>query len=235
MNEQSAILGQVLISGGTRGLGRALSLKAAGAGRCVLAIYRSEGISACSLTEEGKGRITCLRHDISESAPSIAVEGEGLVFIHAAAPSFVPRSMHLCSDEEFLDQWKTAALGFKHGLTTVLRPMIRARGGTIVVVLTTAIRDSPPKGFGPYISAKCALEGLVRAAAAEYRRLGVRFLCVAPGFMDTAFSEQWDPSLRTAVASSQVGGPQSPKMIADWIWDLIQDPTAPGEGETYLF
>ena len=225
-----------VITGGTRGLGRALSLAAARAGMDVLAVYRSNESAAQALLQEGvglPGRIQCVRHDLA--GPDFpAPPGTGsLVFIHAAAAPFRPSSLHLLANEDFQEQWRTAVLGLVNGLRALLRPMVRAGGGTVVIVLTSALDEAPPKGFAAYSAAKAALRELARSLGAEYSAQGVRTLCDSPGFMETGFTAAWGERFCDAVRTNQAGGALEPEAVAARIWQLINDPSLPAQGENY--
>jgi len=219
--------GTTLITGGTRGLGRALSLRAARAGMEVLALYRSDEEAARALLREAAGlpgTVRCVRHDVTQPGFPEPPEGGRLVFIHAAAVPFRPAPLHLLKDEDFHDQWRVAVLGFLNGLRVVLRPMVRSGGGTVVAVLTSALAGAPPRGFGAYAAAKAALQEITGSVGTEYGPRGVRALCVSPGFMATDFSASWDERIRAAVCGSQVGGALAPDAVAEGIWRLVDPP-----------
>jgi NAD(P)-dependent dehydrogenase (short-subunit alcohol dehydrogenase family) len=229
-------VGTALITGGTRGLGRALTLWAARKGWSVVAIYASDEEAAQNLLQAGSGlpgQIQCVRHDASKPGFPALAGDRRMVFIHSASAPFQPSPLHLLDPAEFQRQWEIAVLGFVHGLHAVLRPMVRNGGGTVVGVLTSALDGMPPKGFGAYSSAKQALWGLSRSLGCEYRDKGVRSFCVSPGFMQTDFSDGWDSRLRAAVADAQAGGAHDPEKVAEEIWGLVLDPSVPAMGENY--
>ena len=226
--------GTVVITGGTRGLGRALSLLFAGEGYEVWAIFHSDEQAARLLEVEAETlgySIRCLRHDITrEGFPQISTRSE-ILFIHCAAATFQPTALHLIKMDDFSNQWHTAVGGFLHAVQAFLRPMAKAGRGTIVSVLTSGLDGLPPRGFSAYVSAKMALMALTRSVASEYGARGIRTFSVSPGFMSTEFTRDWDPRLHEAVAGS---GMMSPVEVAKAILQLVSDPATPGIGENHF-
>lgn len=228
MSEPANLL---LITGGTRGLGREITLCAAASGWDVIALYNNDNAAAERLVKccaDFSGRVFCLRHDASQPNFPKLPPAKRLAFIHAAAAPFRPTPLHLLNQEDIETQWRVAVLGFINGLNAVLRPMVRAKEGTVVSILTAALGGELPKGFGAYTSAKLALQGLTQTVTSEYGTHGIRALCFHPGFMTTNFSAIWDEQLCLAVAAAQ-GGAQDPCQVAKDIWRLVL-PTASSSG-----
>jgi 3-oxoacyl-[acyl-carrier protein] reductase len=225
-----------IVTGGTRGLGRALSLELANAGYRVIAIYHSDDAAAASLDEiwtaQGAGS-TCVRADL-RAGSSIDIplppDAKDIVLVHNAAAPFSPQPVHLLQVSDFETQWSVAVLGFVACLQPVLRAMVRAGRGMVVTVGSRAQDASPPRGFAAYASAKAALASLTASIASEYGARGIRTIHVRPGFMRTTLTAAWDPALREAVAS---GGETTPDEVAAAIVRLVLSVDVPGRGESY--
>lgn len=143
--------------------------------------------------------------------------------------------MHLLKWDDFQDSFEVAVKGVWLYTRSVIRPMLKARRGNIVNVLTTAVEGIPPKGFAAYVTAKCALQGLTRALASEYAHRGIRVFSVSPGFMETSLTAGWDQRLKAAMSNASATGAQSPMYVAENIRKLVENPQTPGQGENHTF
>jgi 3-oxoacyl-[acyl-carrier protein] reductase len=225
-----------VVTGGTRGLGRALSLELAAAGYRVAAVYHSDDGAAASLqaiwAAQARGS-TCVRADLRDRVAlelPLDTTAEDFVFIHNAAAAFAPKPFHLTQLDEFTNQWDVAVVGFVRCMQPLLRAMTRAGRGTVATVGSRAQASLPPRGFSAYGSAKSALASLTASVASEYGARGIRTLHVCPRFMRTALTDAWDAGLREAVAAS---GESTPEDVASAIVRLVRSADVPGRGESY--
>ena len=232
MNRHTAI-----ITGATRGFGRAMALAFARAGHRVLGIYANDGQAAAQLEKDLAGSDSLvLRHDVSIiddgfwSRAEIQ-DAQSLVLIHNACAPFTPMPFHLLRWADFETSLNVGLKGSWSSARAVVRPMLRAGQGTIVNVLTAAVSGLPAKGFAAYATAKHAVRGLTLALAAEYSGKGIRTFSVSPGFMATELTAGWDARLVEAIRSH---GPVSdPTIAAERVRELVESPTVPGNGEDY--
>ncbi len=231
----------IVITGATKGLGRALSVVFAEVGHEVIGIYRADTESARTLELEFEARGwkgTFIEQDIREEGewPRFAEllrdqQPRQYVLIANACLPFVPKPLHLIEWSEILDQVNVNLKGTFLLAKQMIPHMVRARQGTIVSVLSTAL-DPPAKGFAAYVAAKSALDGLTKSIAAEYGPRGIRVFSVSPGLMDTTFLSGWSEHLISAL-NARDGGLQQPDEVARAIFDLVEDPTITGQGENY--
>lgn len=229
----------VIITGATKGLGRATALVFARAGHHVIGVYASDDTAAESLREE-LGRIggdsVVVRHDIRDegdafwSRPDIQ-NAPSLVLINNACAPFTPQPFHLLRWEEFERNLSVGLKGSWRCSLALLRPMLRCGRGVIVNVLTAAVHGAPPKGFAAYVAAKHALRGLTLALAAEYASKNIRVFSVSPGFMSTPLTADWDARLVEAIRTG--GAVSDPGEAAAKIFSLVDAPTTRGQGEDY--
>jgi 3-oxoacyl-[acyl-carrier protein] reductase len=231
----------VVVTGGTRGLGREVSLEFARHGYRVLALYQRDAEAAARLdadlgAEKLSGR--SYRHDVAEGGAEAAVwsqpeitEASALVLIHNASAAFEPKPLHLLHWEDFTSGLDVALKGAWLVTLGLLRPMLKKGGGTIVTVSTSALSSTPPKGFSAYLAAKGALRALTASLAAEYRSRGIRVFAVAPGFMPTPLTQRWHAAFREAALRSS--GAADPATVARAIRKLVEDATLPARGESY--
>ena len=231
----------VVITGGTRGMGKETALAFARAGYFVVALYRSDELAAGQLRDAlvEAGALGCvLRHDVTSeedgavwNRPEIQ-EAENLTLIHNACAFFSPRPLHQLRWYEVEAGLDVAVKGGWLCAQALIRLMVRSGRGTIVNVLTAALDGIPPKGFADYIIAKHALRGLTLALASEFSSRGVRVFTVSPGFMETSLTAQWDARLREAVreGSARITDPAA---AGRRIMELVENETVPGQGEDY--
>lgn len=229
----------VIITGGTKGLGREMALAFGRAGHFVVALYSSDETAAQELSELGtENKIHCavVRHDIrSEDAlvwsrPEIQ-EADKLTLVHNACATFSPVPMHQLKWQDFENNFQTAIKGAWQCSLPLIRLMLKKGGGTIVNILTSAIEGAPPKGFAAYVTAKHALQGFTLALAAEYGGRGIKVFGLSPGYMETPLTLQWDARLRDAIRGA--GRVTLPTEAAARVVALVEDAGTPGRGESY--
>lgn len=228
----------VIITGATKGLGRATSIAFARAGHRVVGLYASDDSAADSLRAELgpiSGDSVVVRHDIRYegdafwSRPDIQ-SAPSLVLINNACAPFTPQPFHLLRWEDYERNLSVGLKGSWRCSLALLRPMLRGRG-VIVNVLTAAVHGTPPKGFAAYVVAKHALRGLTLSLASEYAGKNIRVFSVSPGFMSTPLTADWDARLVEAIRAG--GTVSDPVEAAAKIVSLVDAPTTRGQGEDY--
>lgn len=178
-----------VVSGGTRGIGRALSLRLAALGHRVIALYRSDELSAKETAEAGDGRIETVRCDLVRPDEIDAVCTR--IIAEHGAPAVLVNNAGVNRDRPFLsmtrEDWDAVLATNLSGpfhLSRALTPaMIEDGGGTIVnVASTTAIR---PRADGAnYCASKAGLLQLTKCLALELAP-HIRVNALLPGFTDT--------------------------------------------------
>ncbi|MEU2236056.1 SDR family NAD(P)-dependent oxidoreductase [Streptomyces vietnamensis] len=178
-----------VVSGGTRGIGLALSLRLAALGHHVYALYRSDEAAAKEAAAEGEGAIEPVRMDVAR--PREVAEGCERILAAGGAPHVLVNNAGVNRDRPFLDltdeDWDEVLATNLSGpfrLTRALAPaMVEAGRGSIVNIgATTAIR--PRANGANYCAAKAGLLHLTRCLALELAP-AVRVNSLIPGFTDT--------------------------------------------------
>jgi 3-oxoacyl-[acyl-carrier protein] reductase len=230
----------VIITGGTKGLGREISLAFARNGCFVVALYAADMLAArewdALLAEAGLAGIS-LKHDVAEAAPALRDLPEiqladQLVLVHNACAAFAPAPMHLLTWQDFENHHRVAVKGAWECSQPLLRLMLRKKAGTIITVLTSALEGAAPKGFAAYLTAKHALRGFTLALAAEYAPRGLKIFSVSPGYMETPLTGQWDHRMRDAIRE-HAGRISIPPAAARQLVELAESDNVPGQGENY--
>jgi NAD(P)-dependent dehydrogenase (short-subunit alcohol dehydrogenase family) len=219
-----------LVTGASRGLGRALAERLAKAGARVVLVARSapELEQAAAAIRAQGGEAHALPGDVSrkEDVHAIAGAAAALVgpvdlLIHNAS-ALGPTPLRLLLDTECEDLQavlETNLVGPFRLSKAIAGSMALRRSGTVVHVSSDASVNAYER-WGAYSISKAALDHLSRLWATELRERGVRVLAVDPGEMDTVMHEQALPGTDPATLAR-------PEQVAERIVALIRDESVP--------
>ena len=195
----------ILVTGASRGLGRALALEYAHRGAGL--IINSRSSSQADLLETERSikslgvEVLRVQGDISNRADAERLAGEALARFQRVdvlvnnASSLGPTPMPYLVDypiEEFVSVLQTNVIGPFLLTRALLGQMIARRSGSIINVSSDAGVVGYPT-WGAYGVSKAALDQLTRTWAAELAGTGVRVNSVDPGDMDTAMKRASEP------------------------------------------
>jgi meso-butanediol dehydrogenase/(S,S)-butanediol dehydrogenase/diacetyl reductase len=184
----AAMSGVALVTGGNRGIGRAIALRLAEAGFAVCVSGRDEDALAESVDElEGRGaRALGVPGDVSseEDVAQLVERASGLgpleAVVNNAGAAGPTLPLHELPAEEFASVIAANLLGPFLVAKHALPGMIERRSGSIVNIGSVAGVQAYPLR-SPYAASKWGLVGLTRTLAAEVGRHGIRVNLVAPG------------------------------------------------------
>jgi 3-oxoacyl-[acyl-carrier protein] reductase len=223
-----------LVTGGSRGIGRAIATELANAGAQVVIGYRSSGDEA----EEAAGAIGCrfVQADVSdpEEAKRLVDEaGEVDILVNNAG---VTRDGLLArmSDEDWDAVLDTNLRGTFNTCRAVTRGMMKRRAGAIVNVSSiVGVRGNP--GQTNYSASKAGIIGFTKALARELGSRGVRANVVAPGYISTRLTNELPDELKDAMlANTPLGRFGDPEDVAGAVRFLCSDAAAYVTGEVLL-
>jgi NAD(P)-dependent dehydrogenase (short-subunit alcohol dehydrogenase family) len=191
----------VLISGASRGIGRATSLRLARAGWTVYATVR-RAEDGEELVAEGGAEIRPLQLDVTDDA-QIAALGEALperldALVNNAG-IVVSGPLEALSADDVREQFEVNVVGAV-ALTNAVLPRLRTARGRIVFVSSLSGRISTPM-TGAYNASKFALEAIADAWRLELRRWGVKVVLVEPAMTDTDLWRNAPEMLETEAAA----------------------------------
>jgi NAD(P)-dependent dehydrogenase (short-subunit alcohol dehydrogenase family) len=224
-----AIVETALITGGSRGLGRALgqTFAARGAKVVLVARGRTDLDQAVDEIRRTGGEAYGIAADVGDKEAVYRIAGEAAALVGAidlvvhSASDLGPTPLPLLSDTECEDLGRVLEVNLigPFRLTKAIAgPMVLAGRGTVVLVSSDAAVEPYPR-WGAYGVSKAALDHLGRIWAAELAGTGVRFLIVDPGEMDTRMHADALPDAdRTTLAA--------PEAVAERIVTMIERPGA---------
>jgi 3-oxoacyl-[acyl-carrier protein] reductase len=179
-----------LVTGASRGIGRAIALALAGSGHKVVGTATSEA-GAAAIGEAlapfgGEGRVLNVTDDAASDAlieGLVKQQGALHVLVNNAGITRDNLSMRM-KDEDWDAVHATNLRAVFRLSRAVTRPMMKQRFGRIVNI-TSVVGASGNAGQANYAAAKAGVAGLTRALARELGPRGITVNCVAPGFIAT--------------------------------------------------
>lgn len=224
-----------LVTGGSRGIGRAVVARLARDGYDLAFCYRSAGDAAAEAAKEAAeegARVLAREVDVADSAAcrqfvtDTEQELGPISAVVSCAGVTRDRPLVRMQDEEWRQVLSTNLDGTFHICRAAVFPMMKRRAGCLVTMSSVAgVHGSPTQAN--YSASKAGIIGLTLALAKEYGRYGVRANVVAPGFITTdmtaALSEDAKKRYLERIPLARYGTPQD---VADAVSYLVSDRAA---------
>lgn len=220
-----------LVTGASRGIGRAVAERLAEEGIRVAVNYRSDEQQADSLVmairSRGGQALKC-QADVSQQAAAeslveevVSAWGRLDILVNNAGitrDTLVPRMK--VSDWD--DVLRTNLSSVFHCTKAALKTMVRHRYGRIINMASVAGLVGNP-GQANYSAAKAGVIGFTKAVAKEWASRGITCNAVAPGLIETDLTKDMPEASRNALLGMiPVGRAGSPQEIAEAVWYLAQ-------------
>jgi NAD(P)-dependent dehydrogenase (short-subunit alcohol dehydrogenase family) len=183
-----------LVTGGNRGIGRAIALALADGGADVAVVYRRDEDAAAATVKEIEAlgrRARAYAADVGspaevEAAVAAVVADFGFVdiLVNNAGVASRGRAVAETDADEVERLLRIHAVG-AHSLCRAVLPSMRTRPRGDIVMISSLITHEIPPNAAPYAMAKAALEILAATLAKEERRHGIHVNVVAPGLVET--------------------------------------------------
>ncbi|HXU63647.1 MAG TPA: SDR family oxidoreductase [Polyangia bacterium] len=201
-----------VVTGGSRGLGRALGMALARAGaRVVLVARHAEPLrAAVAEINAAGGEAHAVVADVADKEAATSLAGQAAALVgpvdilinNASTLGPVPLRLLLDTDCEDLERALAVNLVGPFRLTKAIAGPMVLRGAGTVVNVTSDAASEPYATWGAYGASKAALQQLGRIWAAELQGTGVRIVSVDPGEMDTRMHAEAIPEAdRTQLAA----------------------------------
>lgn len=205
-----------LVTGGSRGIGRAICVKLAGMGYHVLVNFKSNQAEAghtLSQVKDANGTGELLQFDVSDKEQVKLTLGGWItansdkhieVLINNAGIKD-DSLMVWMKDEQWNSVLKTSLDSFFYVTRSVLDDMVMQRYGRIInIVSLSGLKGLP--GQANYSAAKAGVIGATKALAQEVGRQNITVNCIAPGFIKTDMTEGLDErELRKLIPANRFG------------------------------
>jgi 3-oxoacyl-[acyl-carrier protein] reductase len=203
-----------VVTGASRGIGRAVCVELARCGYFSIINYRSDQAGAAEtlrrVEAEGPGG-EIMQFDVADAdATQSAVER--IIERHASIDVLV-NNAGITADELFVlmsrKNWHAVIDTSLHGFYNITRPVIEKmvvekKGAVVSIASVSAFM--PNRGQANYAAAKAGLIGASRALATEVARLGVRVNVVAPGLIETDMIRNLPlPNIKSLIPMARVG------------------------------
>lgn len=190
----------ILITGSSRGIGKAIAKYAYDKGYKVIVHGRNDSDELNKTHQELKGSIKTFfdvsdKAEVQEKIAELLAEAEsidGLVNNAGIARNFL-KDISEVDDEKALDEYRTNVLGAIHVTQAVLPSMVKNKSGSIVNI--TSIKSFPElatMSTFTFAASKSALKSITKSLAKTYASFGIRVNAVAPGYIETDQVKDWN-------------------------------------------
>jgi 3-oxoacyl-[acyl-carrier protein] reductase len=203
-----------LVTGASRGIGRASAVALAGRGASVAINYREDkegAVETARVIEDAGGVARVVRGDVADAGDVEAMFGEAesalgpVEILVANAGATRDRVMLRMREEDWTSVLDVNLTGVWRVVRRALRPMLRARWGRIIAVSSVAGLHGNI-GQANYCAAKAGEIGLIKAVAREVASKGVTANVVAPGYVDTVLFRAVPEAAQTAALAQVPAG-----------------------------
>jgi 3-oxoacyl-[acyl-carrier protein] reductase len=223
-----------LVTGGSRGIGRAIAIELGRAGASVVVGYRSGQEEAEAIAAEIGGR--AVQSDVSDPDSARALveaAGELDILVNNAG---ITRDGLIARmpDEDWRDVLETNLSAIFYTCRAAARPMMKRRAGAIVNISSiVGVHGNP--GQTNYAAAKAGIIGLTKSLARELGSRGVRANVVAPGYVATQLTDALPEEARAAMlGATPLGRLGSPSDVGGAVRFLCSDEASFITGEVLL-
>jgi len=223
-----------LVTGASRGIGRAIAAELARAGASVVVGYRSGAEEAEALATEIGGRaVQADVADPEQAARLVEEAGELDILVNNAGLTRDGLILRM-SDEDWRRVLDTNLGGAFHTCRAAARGMMKKRAGSIVN-LTSVVGLHGNPGQTNYAASKAGIVGFTKSLAKEMASRGVRANAVAPGYIQTALTEVLPDEVQQAIlANTPLGRLGTPEDVAGAVRFLCSDEASFVTGEVLL-
>jgi 3-oxoacyl-[acyl-carrier protein] reductase len=225
---------RALVTGGSRGIGRAVALELGRAGADVVVGYRSEAGEAEAVASEIGGR--AVQADVSDpdQAKALVEEAGDIDVLVNNAGTTRDGVLARMLDDDWRTVLETNLSSTFYTCRAAARGMMKRRGGAIVNV-SSIVGVHGNWGQTNYAASKAGIIGFTKSLARELGSRGVRANVVAPGYVKTALTDAIPEEAReTMLGNTPLGRLGDPENVAAAVRFLVSDEASFITGEVLL-
>jgi 3-oxoacyl-[acyl-carrier protein] reductase len=223
-----------LVTGASRGIGRAIAAELARAGASVVVGYRSGKDEAEALASEIGGRAVQADVSTPEDAKRLVGEAGDVDILVNNAGLTRDTVLARMSDEDWRTVMDTNLGSVFYTCRAVTRPMMKKRGGAIVNV-SSVVGVHGNFGQTNYAASKAGIIGFTKSLARELGSRGVRANVVAPGYVKTQLTDVLpEEATKLMLDNTPLGRIAEPDEIAGAVRFLVSDEASFITGEVLL-
>lgn len=203
-----------VVTGGTRGIGRAIVLKLSQLGANVVIGYRSNEKMASELVEEivsQGGKALAVQGDVgnfdmAKSLVDQAIEAFGSIDILVNNAGITKDTLILrMTEEDFDDVITTNLKGTFNCIKHAAKPMLKAKKGRVINMASVIGLIGNP-GQANYAASKAGIIGLTKSVAKEFASRGITVNAVAPGFIESDMTDKLSDDQKEAIRKNIPSG-----------------------------
>lgn len=226
---------KVLVTGASKGIGKAIALRLGAAGFPVTVHYGRDRASAEAVADEistAGGNADIIGFDISDrnlcrAALEEHIEKHGAfwgVVLNAGIAK--DNAFPAITGEDWDAVLHTNLDGFYNVLQPLVMPMIRRRDGGRIVTLSSVSGQIGNRGQVNYSASKAGIIGATKALAVELAKRNITVNCIAPGIIETAMTENLPADdVNAAIPMRRFGKPHEVAAVAEFLFS---------EGASYI-
>ncbi len=219
-----------LVTGASRGIGRAIAVALARGGARVALNYAGNQAAAEEalrlVREAGSPEARLFQFDVADPVAAtraveevVATLGGLHILVNNAGVALDQLVMRI-KDDDWQRQLDVNLSGAFHLIRAATRPMMKARGGAIVN-LTSVVGEMGNAGQAAYAATKAGLIGLTKSVARELASRNVRVNAVAPGYIDTdmtaSLPEDAKKKMAEMIPLGRLGGVEDVAAAVAWL------------------
>ena len=210
-----------LVTGGSRGIGRAICVALGARGARVVVNYTSDEVAAnetaAAVTAAG-GVASTRRFDVADAAAvdeaikEVSAEGGLHILVNNAGVAVNGLTLG-AKDADWKRSLDVNLSGAFHCTRAALRSLLKAKDAGRIINITSVTAETGSAGQAPYVAAKAGLIGLTKTWAREYASRGITCNAVSPGYIETDMTAKDLPpagreELSKTIPLGRVGRPE---------------------------
>ncbi len=230
-----------LVTGASRGIGRAIAIALAESGATVIVNYKNNAAAADEVVQAigaADGRAQAVQADVSDAAQIeqlfkqiVAEHGKIDILVNNAGITRDTLLLRM-KEEDFDAVLDTNLRGVFLCTKAALRPMTKARGGRIINI-TSVVGLMGNAGQANYAAAKAGVLGFTKSVAREMASRNITVNAVAPGYIETELTGVLGEDVRAAILENiPLGRLGQPQDVANMVCFLASDAAAYITGQT---